>query len=173
MMTITGTSYWGFGIFDSGCMKRIGSSGPYGLGARCVHDSVVSRGHKPWETARGRKFESVTGDQVAEHRAAWEELVSRAIEGMSGEISEIEDALRKLRGTDDSIEGILDSAEMALDEARMALADRNAPAVERALGRAYSAIVEADPSTEVRSSEARATKDLCDDEPLVDLSEEE
>ena len=172
-MTITSTAYWGFGMFNSCFMNRIEIRGPYGLRARCVHDIVASLGHKPWEPARVRKFESVTGDQLAEHRAAWEEMVSRAIEGMSGEISEIEDALRKLRGTDDSIEGILDSAEMALDEARMALADRNAPAVERALGRAYSGIVEADPSTEVRSSEARATKDLLDEVPLVDLSEEE
>ena len=92
---------------------------------------------------------------------------------MSGEISEIEDMLRKLRGTDDSIEEILDSAEQAIDEARMALADRNAPAVERALGRAYSAIVEADPSTEVRSSEELAAENLLDEVPLVDLSEEE
>ena len=89
------------------------------------------------------------------------------------EIEEIQDSLRRLTGTDDSIEGILNSAEIALDEARMALADRNAPAVERALGRAYSAIVEADPSTQVRSSEARATGDLLDEVPLVDLSEEE
>ena len=65
------------------------------------------------------------------------------------------------------------AAEEALDEARMALADRNAPAVERALGRAYSAIVEADPSTEVRSSEILATEDLLNEIPLVDLSEEE
>ena len=53
------------------------------------------------------------------------------------------------------------------------MADRNAPAVERALGRAYTAIVEADPSTEVRSSEMRASADLLDEVPLVDLSEEE
>ena len=73
----------------------------------------------------------------------------------------------------DRVEGILNSAEEALDEARMALADSNAPAVERALGRAYSAIVEADPSTEVRSSEILATEDLLNEIPLVDLSEEE
>ena len=92
---------------------------------------------------------------------------------MSEEIIELEEVTRRLKGTDESIEGILDSAETALYEARMALADRNAPAVERALGRAYTAIVEADPSTEVRSSEMRASADLLDEVPLVDLSEEE
>ncbi len=172
-MTITSTAYWGFGLFKTCFLNRIQISGPYGLRARCVHDIVASLGHKPWEPVRVKKFESVTGAKLAEHRVAWEELISRASEGMSEEISELEDATRRLRGTDDSIEGILDSAETALDEARMALADRNAPAVERALGRAYTAIVEADPSTEVRSSEARASEDLLDEVPLVDLSEEE
>ena len=172
-MTITSSAYWGFGLFKTCFMNRIELRGPYGLRARCVHDIVASLGHNPWEPARVGKFESATGSQLAEHRAAWEELISRASEGMSEEIEEIQDSLRRLTGTDESIEGILNSAEIALDEARMALADRNAPAVERALGRAYSAIVEADPSTQVRSSEARATGDLLDEVPLVDLSEEE
>lgn len=172
-MTITSTAYWGFGLFKSCFMNQIEIRGPYGLRARCVHDIVASLGHKPWEPARVSKFESVTGAKLAEHRVAWEELVSRASEGMSEEIIELEDVTRRLRGKDESIEGILDSAETALYEARMALADRNAPAVERALGRAYTAIVEADPSTEVRSSEMRASEDLLDEVPLVDLSEEE
>jgi len=172
-MTITSTAYWGFGLFKTCFLNRIEIRGPYGLRARCVHDIVSSLGHNPWEPVRIGKFESVTGARLAEHRAVWEELVSRASEGMSEEIRELEDVTRRLRGTDDSIEVILDSADTALDEARMALADRNAPAVERALGRAYSAIIEADPSTEVRSSEARAGEDLLDEVPLVDLSEEE
>ena len=79
-----------------------------------------------------------------------------------------------------------------LDEARVALADLNAPAVERALARATQALVEADPTTEVRSSEAAASgsriltwwdkkekeeveaSHLLDDElPVVDLTGEE
>ena len=172
-MTITSTAYWGFGLLKTCFMNRIEIRGPYGLRARCVHDIIASLGHNPWEPARVSKFESATGVKLAEHRVAWEELVSRASEGMSEEITELEEATRRLKGTDESIEGILDSAETALYEARMALADRNAPAVERALGRAYTAIVEADPSTEVRSSEMRASADLLDEVPLVDLSEEE
>ena len=69
------------------------------------------------------------------------------------------------------------------------MADRNAPAVERALGRASSALIEADPSTEVRFSESsadsgpspvrREVRDevraghLFEEVPFVDLSEEE
>ena len=172
-MTIASSAYWGFGLFKTCFLNRIEIRGPYSLRARCVHDIVASLGHKPWEPARIGKFESVTGAQLAEHRVAWEELVSSASEDMSEEISELEETVRKLRGTEDSIEGILDSAETVLDEARMALADRNAPAVERALGRAYSAVVEADPTTEVRFSEAQASDDLLDEVPLIDLSEEE
>ena len=78
---------------------------------------------------------------------------------------------------------------MAIGEARVALADRNAPAVERALGRAASALIEADPETRVRSAESSAQRTapkpspakrndveaghLLDEIPFVDLSEEE
>ncbi len=104
-------------------------------------------------------------------------------------MNQLEDALRALRGADQSAEGVLDAAELALEEAKAALADRNAPAVERALGRAASAIIEADPSTGVRSTERMAqrstavpsarkpeavdAKHLLDEVPFVDLSEEE
>ena len=42
-----------------------------------------------------------------------------------------------------------DSADDDLDRAREALADKNSPAVERALSRASSAIVRADPNSEL------------------------
>ena len=55
--------------------------------------------------------------------------------------------------------------------------DRNAPAVERALGRANSALIEADPSTEGLSSEYASIEiernhEEDDSIPFVDLSEE-
>ena len=172
-MTIASSAYWGFGLFKTCFLNRIEIRGPYSLRARCVHDIVASLGHKPWEPARIGKFESVTGAQLAEHRVSWMDLESRAKADMNEEILELEGAVKSLRGKDEGIEGILDSASQALDEARAALSDRNAPAVERALGRATSAIVEADPSTEVRFSEAQASDDLLDEVPLIDLSEEE
>jgi hypothetical protein len=108
---------------------------------------------------------------------------------MSEEVDQLEDTLRRLRGSDAAVSGILDAAEMGIGEARAALADRNAPAVERALGRVASALIEADPVTEVRSSETSAQRasprtssgkrdeveagHLLDEIPFVDLSEEE
>jgi len=108
---------------------------------------------------------------------------------MGEEVDQLEDKLRRLRGSDEAVEGVLNAAEMAINEARAALADRNAPAVERALGRASSALIEADPDTEVRSSESSADRvpsasrrgvfgevqagHLLEEVPFVDLSEEE
>jgi hypothetical protein len=72
---------------------------------------------------------------------------------MEEEILIVENEIKGLMGTDPEIEIILDNAKIALEDARAALLDRNAPAVERALGRAITALVEANPDTEVRSSE--------------------
>jgi hypothetical protein len=72
---------------------------------------------------------------------------------MEEEILIVENEIKELIGTDPEIEIILDNAKIALEDARAALLDRNAPAVERALGRAITALVEANPDTEVRSSE--------------------
>ena len=189
---IVSDSYWGFGLIARCFMNRIELTGPLGLRARCVHDIISSLGRNPWEPVWVRRFEKSTKGLITEHGVSWMDLESRAKADMNEEILELEGAVKSLRGKDEGIEGILDSASQALDEARAALSDRNAPAVERALGRATSAIVEADPSTEVRSSEqtasragvargptgpviedVQATELLKDDVPFVDLSEEE
>ena len=56
---------------------------------------------------------------------------------------------RKLRGVNENAVELLRSADLALEEARTALSDRNAPAVERALSRASNSIIQADPKTEL------------------------
>jgi hypothetical protein len=68
---------------------------------------------------------------------------------MSDDISRIQDSIHKMRGIDQSGDEILDSADEDLNRAREALADKNAPAVDRALSRASSAIVRADPNSEL------------------------
>ena len=188
-LAIASRAYWGFGLFATSFLNRIEITGPLGLRARCVHDLVASLGRNPWEASRLRRFEKASECDSSQHKEAWESLISRAREDMAGEMDHLEDTLRKLRGSDKSAEGILDAADNALQEARAALADRNAPAVERALGRAASAIIEADPSTEVRETERLAQKysvapntqkqddvdaeHLLDEVPFVDLSSEE
>nr|MCS5529540.1 hypothetical protein [Candidatus Poseidoniales archaeon] len=188
-MSISSRPYWGFGLFTGCFLNRIELSGPLGQRARCVHDLVASLGSNPWEPRRLRQFERDTECEVALHRAAWQELIARASEDMGEEVDQLEDKLRRLRGSDEAVEGVLDAAEMAISEARAALADRNAPAVERALGRASSALIEADPDTEILSSESSAdgvpspvireawdevqAGHLIEEVPFVDLSEEE
>ena len=58
-----------------------------------------------------------------------------------------------MKGVSESSDHMLEEAEGALERAREALADKNAPAVERALSRASSAIVRADSDHETSSME--------------------
>lgn len=191
-MRVRSASYWGFGLLARCFLNRIELSGPLALRARIVHDIAASLGRNPWEAAWSGRFSKISGAEPAEHRAAWEGLIEHARTDMNEEITILSEKIAALRGTAE-IEGMLDEAQLSLEEARSALADHNAPAVERALGRATQALVEADPTTEVRSSESAASRTavmtwwdergkqveveashlLEEEAPLVDLTEEE
>ncbi|HJM30099.1 MAG TPA: hypothetical protein QF529_03390 [Candidatus Thalassarchaeaceae archaeon] len=192
-MIITSTSYWGFGLINRCFLNRIEMQGPLSLRARITLDIAASLGRNPWEPTLQRLFAKATGCNMNEHREAWQGLIEYARENMAEEIQTIEERVSQLKGKDEEIKGILNEASNSLDEARAALADHNAPAVERAIGRAIQALVEADPTTAIRSSELAASsvsdaswwneipKDdevsalhLLEDEiPLVDMTEEE
>lgn len=191
-MVVFSDSYWGFGLLPKCFLNRLEITGPLALRARIVLDISATLGHKPWEPSWSRKFENLTGATVTEHRTAWQELIHYARDEMNEQITVISDKITSLKGGED-IELILNEAQQNLDEARAALSDYNAPAVERALARATQALVEADPTTEVRSSEDEALRSkftnkieknsgqdeikashLLDDEiPLVDMTDEE
>jgi len=175
-VSITSDSYWGMGLFARCFFNKIEIIGPLSLRARCIHDVVASLGRNPWEPYRLRRFERVTGISSEEHRRNWMELVQWASEDMRSNILELQERADFLSNTGGDEEA-LEKAIMDLQEARKALEDRNAPAVERALGRANSALIEADPSTEVLSSEYESVEaslrgDQSDEIPFVDLSEE-
>ena len=150
---IKSESYWGFGLWAKCFYNEIELIGPLSLRARCVHDIMASLGRNPWEATRIKKFEKITNVSQTEHGECWRELSKYARNEMEEEILIVENEIKGLIGTDPEIEVILDNATIALEDARAALLDRNAPAVERALGRAITALVEANPDTEVRSSE--------------------
>ena len=190
-MVVLSDSYWGFGLVARCFVNQIEITGPLALRARIVHDIAATLGRNPWEPSWTSKFEKKTRATISEHRSAWEGLIHHARDEMNEEITNLSEKVSALRGGED-IELILNQAEQNLDEARAALADLNAPAVERALARANQALVEADPTTEVRSSEAAASDSriltwwdktekeeveashLLDDElPVVDLTGEE
>ena len=191
-MVVLSDSYWGFGLVAKCFVNQIEITGPLALRARIVHDIAATLGRNPWEPSWTSRFEKRTRATISEHRSAWEGLIHHARDEMNEEITNLSEKVSALRGGED-IELILNQAEQNLDEARAALADLNAPAVERALARANQALVEADPSTEVRSSEIAASgsriltwwdktekeeeveaSHLLDDElPVVDLTDEE
>ena len=191
-MVVFSDSYWGFGLLARCFLNRIEITGPLALRARIVHDIAATLGRNPWEPSWSSRFEKRTSATLVEHRIAWEGLIHHSRDEMNEEITLLSEKVAALRGSDD-IALILDEAEQNLDEARAALADHNAPAVERALARAVQALVEADPTTEVRSSETAASgsgimtwwdktdereeveaSHLLEDEvPLVDLTGEE
>ena len=150
---ITSDVYWGFGLFSKCFFNIIELTGPLSLRARCVHDIMASLGRNPWEASRVRKFEKETNATISQHGKCWEELAKYARDEMEEEIKIVEEEVKSLIGTEKGIERILEIAKYAIEDARAALLDRNAPAVERALGRAITALIEAKPNTEVRSSE--------------------
>ena len=193
-MKIISRSYWGFGLISTCFLNRIEITGPLSLRARIIHDIAASLGRNPWESKFSSFFTRHTGATSEEHRVAWEGLIERAREEMNDDIIMLEEKLNSLKGISNGIENIddiLEEARISLDEARLALADHNAPAVERALGRVTSSLIEADPKTEIRSSESLANQGnidskreisensevdashLLEDIPLVDLTEEE
>ena len=148
-MFVSSRHYWGFGLFAKCFMNEIVIDGPLQTRARCAMDIVASLGRNPWEPIRVRAFERATSGTMSEHTSSWEGLISVARESMSDDISRLQDSIHRMRGIDESGDEILDSADYDLDRAREALADKNAPAVERALSRASSAIVRADPNSEL------------------------
>ena len=152
-VTVRSRSYWGWGLFNRCFLNEIVIEGPLPVRARCVHDIVATLGRNPWEASRVKAFEKATSGTMSSHTSSWEGLVSLAKEGMYEEITQLQDAVRSLTGVSGDAAELLDAAEQALDEARSALSDKNAPAVERALSRASNAIIQADPSTEVRSAD--------------------
>jgi hypothetical protein len=150
---ITSDSYWGFGLFSKCFFNEIELTGPLSLRARCVHDILASLGRNPWEASRVKKFEKETNATISQNGKCWQDLEKYARDEMEEEIKIVEEEIKSLVGIEKGIEKILDTAKYAIEDARAALLDRNAPAVERALGRAITALIEANPDTEVRSSE--------------------
>ena len=152
-MRISSSHYWGFGLFSRCFLNEIVMEGSLPTRARCAMDIVSSLGRNPWEPFRVRAFERATSGTIQSHTTSWEGLISVARESMSDDIARLQDEVHKMRGIEESADVILDSADEDLNRAREALADKNAPAVERALSRASSSIVRADPKSEMGSME--------------------
>ena len=152
-VSIRSRHYWGFGLLTRCFLNEILIDGELDVRARCILDIVASLGRNPWEPSRVRAFERATSANMVSHVSAWEGLINLAKNNMNSQIDILQDSLNRLKGVREEARSILLEAEESLDRARKALSDKNAPAVERALSRASSAIFRADPKTDFDSAE--------------------
>jgi|TARA_B110000459_G_scaffold200949_1_gene250493 hypothetical protein len=166
-------AYWGFGLFNSGYLNVIELTGPYAQRMRLMFDLKASIGRNPWEfqhrnaavkwLAKNDPTSTVEGNE-----ARWREGLKAAHHEFEASIEVIEQRSKtvekRMKAEKNSQEWVLEKAQVAftsaqcdLDIARNALADENAPGLERALARVEAALIEADPSTGLLSSDFDAS----------------
>jgi hypothetical protein len=168
---ITSDSYWGFGLSNSGYLNAIELTGPFDQRMRLLFDLKASVGHNPWEfkhraAANRWLTKHHPGTTIDDNEAAWRGAMTsaRAEFEASIEIMEQRSTLVEKRMKQHKSEFVgakatvpFHAAQLDLQVARIALADENAPAIERALARVEASLIEADPTTELLSSEHEAS----------------
>ena len=161
-VTIESRPYWGFGLFSSCFLNSIHMVGPLNRRARLVFDLCASLGRNPWEAKWMGRFVKSTNISAEVEKYTWESLIERgqadlndSIDAVRSKAHELEKELPLLAElAPDGWEGDLALEEIGAalaecDVASDALHDRSAAGVERALSRAESHLIEADPRTEV------------------------
>ena len=136
--------------------------GPLNRRARLVFDLCASLGRNPWEAKWMGRFVKSTNISADVEKYTWESLIERgqadlndSIDAVRSKAHELEKELPLLAElAPDGWEGDLALEEIGAalaecDVASDALHDRSAAGVERALSRAESHLIEADPRTEV------------------------
>ena len=160
-LAISSTSYWGFGLFNSGYLNRIILKGSPQSYARLLFDLSASLGHRPWEffhTSAARKFlaKEDGGVSLESNEDAWKKAFETARAVFDEQIFMVEEqgkaVQKRMKKRPDSEHWNAKQAEMAIEHAdydlevaRGALADGNAPGFERAVARAEAYFIEADP----------------------------
>ena len=161
-VTIESRPYWGFGLFSSCFLNSIHMVGPLNRRARLVFDLCASLGRNPWEAKWMGRFVKSTNISADVEKYTWQSLIERgqadlndSIDAVRSKAHELEKELPLLAElAPDGWEGDLALEEIGAalaecDVASDALHDRSAAGVERALSRAESHLIEADPRTEV------------------------
>ena len=160
-LAISSTSYWGFGLFNSGYLNRIILKGSPQSYARLLFDLSASLGHRPWEffhTSAARKYlaKEEGGVSLESNEEAWKKAFETARAVFDEQIFMVEEqgkaVQKRMKKRPDSEHWNAKQAEMAIEHAdydlevaRGALADGNAPGFERAVARAEAYFIEADP----------------------------
>lgn len=170
---IISDSYWGFGLFNSGYLNVIELTGPFHERMRVLFDLSASLGHNPWEFRHRRSAtkwlkKHHPGLTLEDNESSWREGMKSARGAFETSIEIIEqrsvEVSKRMKGHEGSDDWILEkaqasfaAAEFDLGIARNALADDNAPGLERALARVEASLIEADPATELLSSDYTAS----------------
>ena len=170
---IRSESYWGFGLFARCYLNKIEIIGARNNAARIAFDIIASLGRDPWVTTFPFAFRRKTGLSINDHQAEWTELINAGKFELAENIELIADRYRKLIGKVDSTgKNHLLTVDENITTARQALHDRNAPAVSRALSRAETGLILANPKT--RSDlEEQMNEQENEEIPFVDLTESE
>ena len=169
---IRSESYWGFGLFARCYLNRIEIIGSRNAAARIAFDIIASLGRDPWNTTFPFAFKRKTGLSINNHKSNWTELINAGKFELAENIELIAEQYRKLLGkVDKKGDRHLVEVNANIKTARQALHDRNAPAVSRALSRAETELVLANPKT--RSDLDEQMKITEEEIPFVDLTESE
>ena len=161
-VTIESRPYWGLGLFSSCFLNSIHMVGPLNRRARLIFDLCASLGRNPWEAKWTGRFVKSTNISAGDEKYAWESLIERGQSDLNDSIDAVRSKAHDLEKELPSLAEVAPDGwdgDLALEEIRAALAecdigsdalhDRSAAGVERALSRAESHLIEADPRTEV------------------------
>jgi len=147
-LTIRSAPYWGFGLFSRCFLNEMSLTGPLSARARFAFDLSIALGREPWLPAWRWAFSRASGTNLAEHTAAWQELIENGRQSLREDIDRVRDRADSIGAAGDEAGVVhLDAALEEIGRAEAALLERNAPAVSRALGRAERALLHADPVT--------------------------
>jgi len=161
-VTIESRPYWGFGLFSSCFLNSIHMVGPLNRRARLIFDLCASLGRNPWEAKWTGRFVKSTNIPTGDEKHTWESLIERGQADLNDSIDAVRSKAHDLEKELPSLAELAPDGwdgDLALEEIGAALAecdvasdalhDRSAAGVERALSRAESHLIEADPRTEV------------------------
>ena len=175
-VNIESHAYWGVGLFNSGYLNVIEITGPHEHRMRLLYDLRSSVGRNLWEF----KHRSSAGKWMAKHcngttlegnEKTWLDALASAKGAFESSIEILEQRMavvgKRMQEPHEGSDYVLEKAQVAftaaeldIGMARKALAEENTPGLERALARVEAALIEADPSTGLLTSEYDASAPL-------------
>jgi len=180
-LTIRSSSYWGFGLFQSGYLNLVTVNGPYDSIATLIFDSLATLSHHPWEMKHPRAFlkwcqkNSIHLD-LKSNEQQWISLRSHGQSTQKIVIDEREDHALNLRSQLPlELQADFESnIRHEIDFARKAWLEENSPGMFRALSRLEAIVIEAHQSIQNGEDGDEMSTVLpyhdSNDIPLIDLT---